>query len=94
VATAVDPAGGAFAIFQDRRTPDLPSGIHSTARRKLVQINLAQQLSDLRVAPGNHLEALKGDRKGRPSIRINDQWRVCFSWTPSGAENVKIEDHH
>lgn len=82
------------AIFQDRRTPDLPSTIQTTARRKLVQINLAQQLSDLRVPPGNHLEALKGNRKGQHSIRINDQWRVCFIWTPSGAENVKIEDYH
>ena len=82
------------AIFQDRRTPDLPSTIQTTARRKLVQINLAQQLSDLRVPPGNHLEALKGNRKGQHSIRINDQWRICFIWTPSGAESVKIEDYH
>jgi proteic killer suppression protein len=82
------------AIFQDRRTPDLPSTIQTTARRKLVQINLAQQLSDLPVPPGNRLEALKGNRKGQHSIRINDQWRVTFIWTPSGAENVKIEDYH
>jgi proteic killer suppression protein len=82
------------AIFQDSRTPDLPSPIQTTARRKLVQINLAQQLSDLRVPPGNHLEALRSNRKGQHSIRINDQWRVCFIWTPSGAENVKIEDYH
>jgi proteic killer suppression protein len=51
-------------------------------------------LDDLRVPPGNHLEALKGDRRGKYSIRINDQWRVCFNWTDAGAENVEIVDYH
>lgn len=57
-------------------------------------LNDATQLSDLRLPPGNRLEALKGDRKGEHSIRINDQWRVCFVWTPAGPENVEIVDYH
>lgn len=64
------------------------------ARRKLRQIEIAGRLDDLRVPPGNHLEALKGERSGQYSIRINDQWRVCFRWTEVGAENVEIVDYH
>ena len=82
------------AIFHDQQTPELPSTIQSTARRKLVQINLAQNLADLRVPPGNRLEALKGGRSGQHSIRINDQWRLCFRWTVSGVEDVEIVDYH
>ncbi len=82
------------AIFHDHQTPELPSTIQNTARRKLVQINLAQNLADLRVPPGNRLEALKGDRAGRHSIRINDQWRICFRWTTSGVAEVEIVDYH
>lgn len=82
------------AIFNDKQSPDLPSTIQVTARRKLVQINLAQQLADLRVPPGNRLEALKGNRVGQHSIRINDQWRLCFRWTTSGVEDVEIVDYH
>jgi proteic killer suppression protein len=82
------------AIFHDQRAPELPSTIQKTARRKLVQINLAQNLADLRVPPGNRLEALKGDRAGRHSICINDQWRICFRWTMSGVEEVEIVDYH
>ena len=70
------------------------SNIAKVARRKLRQLEIANLLDDLRVPPGNHLEALKGDRAGQYSIRINDQWRVCFSWTDSGAENVEIVDYH
>ena len=64
------------------------------ARRKLRQLEVAGRLDDLRVPPGNHLEALKGDRAGQYSIRINDQWRICFHWTDAGAENVEIVDYH
>jgi proteic killer suppression protein len=82
------------AIFHDQQSPELPSTIQVTARRKLVQINLAQKISDLRVPPGNRLEALKADRAGQHSIRINDQWRICFRWTPTGVEDVAIVDYH
>ena len=68
--------------------------IAKVARRKLRQLEIAGRLDDLRVPPGNHLEALKGDRAGQYSIRINDQWRVCFFWTNAGAENVEIVDYH
>ena len=68
--------------------------IASVARRKLRQLEVSARLDDLRVPPGNRLEALKGDRSGRYSIRINDQWRVCFRWTAAGAENVEIVDYH
>lgn len=81
-------------IFFDRRSPELPATIQTVARRKLIQIHLATLLSDLRVPPGNRLEALKGRRTGQHSIRINDQWRVVFRWTSSGAEDVAIIDYH
>ena len=68
--------------------------IAEVARRKLRQLEVAGRLDDLRVPPGNRLEALKGDRAGKYSIRINDQWRVCFFWTPAGAEDVEIVDYH
>lgn len=68
--------------------------IAKIARRKLRQLEIANRLDDLRVPPGNHLEALKGDRSGQYSIRINDQWWVCFRWTDAGAENVEIVDYH
>jgi len=68
--------------------------IAKVARRKLRQLEIANRLDDLRVPPGNHLEELKGDRSGQYSIRINDQWRVCFRWTDAGAENVEIVDYH
>jgi proteic killer suppression protein len=84
----------AEAIFNDLQAPELPPTIQTTARRKLVQINLAQTLSDLRVPPGNRLEALKNNRAGQHSIRINDQWRICFKWTAGGVEDVQIVDYH
>ena len=68
--------------------------IERIARRKLRQLEIAGRLSDLRVPPGNRLERLKGDRVGQHSIRINDQWRVCFQWTEGGAEHVEIVDYH
>ncbi len=70
------------------------ANIAKVARRKLRQLEIAGRLDDLRVPPGNHLEALKGDRAGQYSIRINDQRRVCFCWTDAGAENVEIVDYH
>jgi proteic killer suppression protein len=68
--------------------------IEAVARRKLRQIEIAGRLDDLRVPPGNRLEALKGDRSGQYSIRINERWRVCFSWKEAGAEDVEIVDYH
>jgi len=68
--------------------------IASVARRKLRQLEISARLDDLRVPPGNRLEALKGDRAGQYSIRINDQWRLCFRWTTAGAEDVEIVDYH
>ena len=64
------------------------------ANRKLLIIDAAETLNDLRVPPGNRLEQLRGDRAGQYSIRINDQWRVCFSWTAAGAADVEIIDYH
>jgi proteic killer suppression protein len=82
------------AVFNDQQAPELPPNIQTTARRKLVQISLAQTLSDLRVPPGNRLEALKDGRAGQHSIRINDQWRICFKWIAGGVVDVEIVDYH
>jgi proteic killer suppression protein len=68
--------------------------IAKVARRKLRQLEIANRLEDLRIPPGNHLEALKGGRSSQYSIRINDQWRVCFRWSDGFAENVEIVDYH
>ena len=68
--------------------------IESVARRKLRQLQIANRLEDLRVPPGNRLEALKGDRVGQHSIRVNNQFRVCFRWAAAGAEDVEIVDYH
>jgi toxin HigB-1 len=67
--------------------------IERQARRKLLQLDAADELSDLRVPPGNRLEALSGDRRGQHSIRINDRWRICFRWH-NGAHEVEIVDYH
>ena len=66
----------------------------AVALRKIDALRAATRLEDLRAPPNNRLEALKGDRQGQHSIRINDQWRICFQWTASGAENVEIVDYH
>ncbi|HQV50210.1 MAG: type II toxin-antitoxin system RelE/ParE family toxin [Dokdonella sp.] len=66
----------------------------TVAQRKLRQLQIAGCLNDLRVPPGNRLEALKGNRAGQHSIRINDQWRACFRWTAAGAQDVEIVDYH
>lgn len=68
--------------------------IERAALRKLTQLAVSSRLEDLRVPPGNRLEALRGSRKGQHSIRINDQWRVCFVWADDGAHNVEIVDYH
>jgi len=68
--------------------------MEAVARRKLRQLEIADRLDDFRVPPGNRLEALKGDRAGQHSIRIIDQFRVCFRWTTAGAEDVEIVDYH
>jgi proteic killer suppression protein len=70
------------------------ANIATVARRKLRQLDIAGRLDDLRVPPGNRLEALKGERAGQHSIRVNDQFRVCFRWTEAGAEDVEIVDYH
>lgn len=70
------------------------ANIESVARRKLRQLQIAGRVGDLRVPPGNRLEALRGDRAGQYSIRVNDQFRVCFRWTAAGAEDVEIVDCH
>ena len=66
----------------------------AVALRKLAMLNRAATLDDLRIPPGNRLEMLQGDRKGQHSIRINDQFRICFVWTPAGPEDVEIVDYH
>jgi len=76
---------------QSRR---LPADIQVVAMRKLRLLNAAARLDDLRAPPGNRLEALHGDRNGQHSIRINDQWRICFVWTEGGADDVEIVDYH
>ena len=71
-----------------------PKNLWSIAQRKLDLLNAAVSLGDLKVPLGNNLEALKGDRKGQHSIRVNDQYRICFRWTTQGAEDVEITDYH
>ncbi len=71
-----------------------PTGLWDVARRKLDQLNQAEELQDLNAPPGNRLERLKKDRKGQYSIRINDRYRVCFQWTDLGPEDVEIVDYH
>jgi proteic killer suppression protein len=70
------------------------NSIQRIARRKLRQLQIAGRMDDLRVPPGNRLEALKGDRAGQYSIRVNDQYRICFRWTAAGAADVEIVDYH
>lgn len=81
-------------IWSGLRSRKLPSDIQSVALRKLRLLNQAQVLQDLRVPPGNRLEALKGNRSGQHSIRINDQWRICFVWQEGGPHHVQIVDYH
>lgn len=83
----------AARLFADEDVPRFRA-IERQARRKLLLLDAAASLDDLRSPPGNRLEALKGDRRSQHSIRINDQWRICFIWRDNGAENVEIVDYH
>ena len=82
------------AVAERRRVRSLPEDIQRRAQMKLMIINNAEDLNDLRVPPGNRLEALTGDRGGQNSIRINDQWRICFIWSEGDAYEVEIVDYH
>ena len=81
-------------IWSGIRSRKLPFEIQAIALRKLRMLNQARELSDLRVPPGNRLESLKGDRAGQFSVRINDQWRICFKWSEGGPSDVEIVDYH
>jgi toxin HigB-1 len=81
-------------VFERKRSRKLPSDIQQVALRKLRMLNRADTLQDLRVPPANRLERLIGDREGQHSIRINDQWRICFLWQDGDALDVEIVDYH
>jgi proteic killer suppression protein len=81
-------------IFERQRSRKLPGDIQQVALRKLRMLNRAETLQDLKVPPANRLEALKGDRQGQYSIRINAQWRICFQWENGEALDVEIIDYH
>lgn len=81
-------------LWRRHRVPSLDPRVERVALRKLRQIGAAESIEDLRVPPGNRLEQLRGDRFGQYSIRINDQWRICFTWTVAGPEEVEIVDYH
>lgn len=81
-------------IFNRERSRKLAQKIHRTALKKLLLLDAADLLRDLKVPPGNRLEKLSGDRKGQHSIRINDQWRICFRWNNGDALDVEIVDYH
>jgi proteic killer suppression protein len=81
-------------IWRRHHSRKLPHDIQRIARRKLLMIDAAPDLSSLRVPPGNRLEALRGELSGKHSIRVNDQWRICFEWQSGNAHNVEIVDYH
>lgn len=81
-------------VWQRRRVRKLDQEVQRAALRKLLILDAAETLDDLRVPPGNRLEKLKGDRAGSFSVRINQQWRICFRWTAAGPEDVEILDYH
>ncbi len=82
------------AVFQGRRPKGFPADLFAVTRRKLASIHFAASLSDLRTPPANRLEALSKERAGQYSIRVNDQFRICFRWTASGPEDVEYVDYH
>ena len=82
------------AVFAGYVVRRLPQDMQQVARRKLKQLDVARVLDELKILPGNRLEALKGDRKVQCSIRINDQWRICFTWSAGGADDVELVDNH
>jgi len=81
-------------LWKGNKPPELPPGILKTAHRKLSQIDQSTTLDDLRIPPGNRLEPLKRKRAGQHSIRVNDQYRVCFRWVGANAHDVEITDYH
>ncbi|MEU4444619.1 type II toxin-antitoxin system RelE/ParE family toxin [Actinosynnema sp. NPDC050801] len=81
-------------VWQRSRSRALDPNVQRVALRKLAILDAAETLEDLRVPPGNRLEKLHGDRAGQYSVRINQQWRICFRWTDAGPENVEIVDYH
>jgi proteic killer suppression protein len=81
-------------LFRRERTVRLPDAIRRAAIRKLLVLDAAERVEDLRFPPGNRLERLSGDRRGQWSIRINDQWRICFFWSKGDAVDVEIVDYH
>ena len=85
---------GTEAVAKRERVRRFPADIQRRAQAKLMMLNNAKTLNDLRVPPGNRLEALSGDRRGRYSIRINERWRICFSWRRGDAWDVEIVDYH
>jgi proteic killer suppression protein len=87
-------SGETALIWSGRRSRRLPPEIQDAALRKLRMLNQARRLEDLRVPPGNRLERLYGSRAAQHSIRINDQWRICFRWTEGGPADVEIVDYH
>ena len=106
ILTCVPPSGTVSVViksFVDKRTAalfagygvrGLPNQIQRRAKAKLVAVDAAKQIDDLRIPPGNRLESLHGDRRGQYSIRVNDQWRICFGWREGGAWEVEIVDYH
>ena len=82
------------ALFAGYSVMQIPNQIQRRARAKLFAIDAAERLDDLRIPPGNRLEALFGDRHGQHGIRINDQWRICFEWREGAAWNVEVVDYH
>ncbi|MFA7567521.1 MAG: type II toxin-antitoxin system RelE/ParE family toxin [Alkalispirochaeta sp.] len=86
--------GLTVSIWQRQRVKGFPSDLFKVARRRLGFLEDAVEIEDLRIPPGNRLEALKGDRAGQHSIQINDQWRVCFRWEDGNAFSVEITDYH
>jgi proteic killer suppression protein len=82
------------SIFLGKRAKGLPSEIQQRARRKLRMLDASTSLEDMRIPPSNHLEALKGNRRGQHSIRINGLWRICFKWKSGNAHDVEIVDYH
>jgi proteic killer suppression protein len=81
-------------LYHGERIRRWPDDLSRAARRKLVQLAASSVLADLKVPPGNHLEALRGDRKGQHSIRVNDQWRLCFIWKGDAAHDIELVDYH
>lgn len=81
-------------LFRRHRVKGLSQDVQRTALRKLTILDAAESLDDLRVPPGNRLEKLKGDRRGQCSIRVNDQWRICFVWSDGDAYDVELTDYH